>query len=209
VNESFLESLSKAQPIPGGGSASAYGASVGLALLEKIVRLELNRYATLSDRRSFWDDLLSHVKSLAGEFNELRDEDGRAYTRLVEAKASGGSEDDLNRILQDAIECPMQIMKKTFEAFTCVSQAAAHCKGHLLPDLLVVCELLEAGGRGAYHIAFSNLLRIGDDLLREEYQQNLDQLIDQSYGTFLKTETDILERRAKTLEKKVKDDSRG
>ena len=35
--DSFIDALAKPKPVPGGGAAAAYGASVGLALLEKIV----------------------------------------------------------------------------------------------------------------------------------------------------------------------------
>ncbi len=40
--DSFLHELAQAGR-PGGGAAAAYGARVGLALLEKVVRLEGNR----------------------------------------------------------------------------------------------------------------------------------------------------------------------
>ena len=45
MHDSFIAALSNPnQPVPGGGAAAAYAGSVGLALLEKIVRLEMRRY---------------------------------------------------------------------------------------------------------------------------------------------------------------------
>ena len=41
--DSFLQELAQARPDPGGGAAAAFGARLGLALLEKVVQLEGGR----------------------------------------------------------------------------------------------------------------------------------------------------------------------
>jgi hypothetical protein len=53
-------------------------------------------------------------------------------------------------------------------------------KKHLLSDLQVVCELLEAAGNGAYHICIENLRLMTDPIPKAEYQSRLTQLHDRS-----------------------------
>ena len=51
MHDSFLEALARPEPVPGGGAAAAHGACVGLALLEKIVLVELRRSDIPSESR--------------------------------------------------------------------------------------------------------------------------------------------------------------
>ena len=110
MNDSFIAALSRPeQPVPGGGAAAAYAGSVGLALLEKIVRLEMRRYPIVSEP-SLWEDLLEQVLSLSKILYRLRDEDGKSYMLLVETKASREKEEEVAAALVRTIECPMKIL---------------------------------------------------------------------------------------------------
>lgn len=180
MNDSFIAALSRPdQPVPGGGAAAAYAGSVGLALLEKIVRLEMRRYPIVSEP-SLWEDLLEQVLSLSKILYRLRDEDGKSYMLLVETKASREKEEEVAAALVRTIECPMKILEQTHKALSCVSVAAEHCKRHLLSDLQVVCELLAAAGHGAYHICIANLRLMTDPISKADYQSRLTRLHDRS-----------------------------
>ena len=164
MNDSFIAALSSPeQPVPGGGAAAAYAGSVGLALLEKIVRLEMRRYPIVSES-SLWEDLLEKVLFLSKILYQLRYEDGKSYMLLAEARASRKKEEQVAAALVQTIECPMKILEQTHKALSCVSVASEHCKRHLLSDLQVVCELLESAGHGAYHICIANLRIMTDPI---------------------------------------------
>ena len=192
--EPFLEALAKPQPVPGGGAAAAYGASVGLALLEKIVRLELLRKPMVSEMQPIWEELLEQVCGLATTLVRLRIEDGKAYMRFVEARDSGKKEEGLISALGQAVESPLKIMETASEGLGCASQTGKHCKKHLLSDLLVVCELLRAASRGASRIAQANLLVMADASLKGEYQSRLHRLRDRCHDSFQHVESAILAR---------------
>lgn len=192
MSESFLKALSTPQPIPGGGAAAAYGASVGLALLEKIVRLEIRRGRSPSEQESFRSDRLEQVERLTEAFSRLRDEDGRAYMSWVEARSS--SRESVTEALRKAIECPMNIMKAAHEALECVSGVSEYCRKHLLPDLMVVCELLEASAEGAYHIALSNLRLTNSDSFQLHLRKELSGLRDRCRTSFITAEEAISAR---------------
>jgi formiminotetrahydrofolate cyclodeaminase len=176
MKNSFLSALSSPeQPIPGGGAAAAHAGAVGLALLEKIIRIELRRYLKSSDN-SPWENLLDQVSALCKTLYMLRDEDGKIYIRLAHVRKSGASQEEIASVLRQAIDCPMKIMEQTHKALGCVAQTAKYCKKHLLSDLQVVCELLGAAGRGADHIARANLHLMADPTAKAEYQIRLNRL---------------------------------
>ena len=173
--DSFIEALARPYPVPGGGAAAAHGACVGLALLEKIVKVELQRSRDSSEPE--WKNLLQEVKKSSSTLLQLRDEDGRAYVRFAQAKTFGKGKTEVLEALQQAIECPTRIMEEANEAVNLVARAGMHCKGHLLSDLLVVCELLRATIGGAHRIAQANLSLMEASPKRNEYQDRLEQLL--------------------------------
>lgn len=177
MSEDFLKDLASPQrPIPGGGAASAYGACVGLALLEKIVLLERGREKIGAERRAFWSDLHQKVSELRDALSLLQEKDGESYLKWAEAKASGEPSDRLDALLREAVEIPMGIMEEGIKAFDCVMETGKYCRKHLLPDLLVVCELLEAAVRGASHIARANLALAEEASWKAVLSKKLDQL---------------------------------
>jgi formiminotetrahydrofolate cyclodeaminase len=156
AEEPFLLALERSTPVPGGGSAAAYAASVGLALLEKIVRLESERPRPAAEERHDWEGLLGRVRHSAETFRRLREEDSETYVRLAEARRSR-DEQAIREALEQAIACPVEIMKGANEALLLAREAGERCKVHLVADVLVVLQLLWAACRGAYHIASANL----------------------------------------------------
>lgn len=197
MHDSFMAGLSGSdQPVPGGGAAAAYAGSVGLALLKKIIRLEMHRHQDPSQHHP-WEEWLDQVSFLDQNLYRLRDEDGRSYLRLTEVKKSGKSQAEVVSALKKAIDCPMKIMEQTFEALGYVSKAADRCKTHLLPDLAVVCELLGAAARGADHIIRANINRLADPTLRTAYQNRRDRCYYLGRETLKLAEATISQRRQK------------
>ena len=192
MSESFLEALARPEPVPGGGAAAAHGACVGLALLEKIILVELRRSEI--PFKSRWQDLLEEVRESSSTLIRLRDEDGEAYVRFAQAKTFGNSDEDTLEALKAAIESPIQIMQEAKRSLDLVARAGNHCKGHLLSDLLVACELLRAAIDGTHRIVQANLGVMGEPSLRSHYQNKLNQVQVESRELFQSVEKDILER---------------
>jgi formiminotetrahydrofolate cyclodeaminase len=192
VHDSFLEVLARPEPVPGGGAAAAHGASVGLALLEKIVLIELRRSDIASETR--WQNLLEEVRRSSSTLLRLRDEDGEAYVRFAQARTFGKSAEEILELLKQAIECPIKIMEEAHKGLSLVARAGKRCKGHLLSDLLVVCELFRAAIQGTYRIAQANLGVMDTSSLRDAYQTRLNQVHGGSRGVFEAVESEIVER---------------
>ncbi|MCG6944680.1 MAG: cyclodeaminase/cyclohydrolase family protein [Deltaproteobacteria bacterium] len=192
MHDSFLAALAAPKPIPGGAGAAAHGACVGLALLEKIILVELRRGDIPSESR--WQNLLDEVRKSFATLLRLRDEDGNAYMRFAKAKTFGKSDEEILEALKQAVESPMAVMKEAKRNLDLVGRAGKHCKSHLLSDLLVVCELLRAAIDGTHRITQANLGLMSDGSLRNRYVNELNKLQGESRKLFGSVEKDILER---------------
>lgn len=194
MRDDFIIALSNSDsPIPGGGAAAAYTSCVGIALLKKIIGIEMTRRQGIF--KGFpWTDLMNQVLILDEKLFRLRDEDGKSYMRLAEAKAQGKSKIEIASALGQAIECPLRIMEQAGHVLISVSQTAKYCKRHLLPDLQVVCELQNSAVRSAYHITQSNLALMTDHILMDDYQKKLNELYDRCCETLKVAESSILHR---------------
>ncbi|MGA7876914.1 MAG: cyclodeaminase/cyclohydrolase family protein [Desulfoferrobacter sp.] len=193
MKESFLEQLSKPQPDPGGGAVAAYGAALGLALLEKVVRLELGRRRSATELHRPWHSMIAEIQDLTGDFSRLLKGDIEAYKQLVVAR-SRGNEDLLSDAIARAIDCPMEIMLKVRQVLILTCKVVELCKQHLVADLWVAVEFLEAALRGAHHIASANVPMITNATERETFQFRLSKELDSGMQIAEKASGELLKR---------------
>ena len=153
--DSFLQELAQARPDPGGGAATAFGARLGLALLEKVMKLEGGRQPKRATESALnWEKAELRLRDLSESLEKLQAEDVRAYSQLVAARASG---EDLTAAVRQAVQPLGEIVKRACEGLELLAWTGGHCKAHLVSDLLVACEFLGAALMGAYHITCANL----------------------------------------------------
>jgi formiminotetrahydrofolate cyclodeaminase len=191
----FLKALAQARPDPGGGAAAAHSAALGLALLEKVVRLEHRRQTPEKNPGIPWGDLLARVRLVAAALLRLQDEDVQAYFQLTRALTQGDPE-ALAAALEEAVACPLRIMQQAQEGLALMAQSGAGCAVHLMSDLLVACELLGAAFRGAHHIARANLPLMGRDFKRAVWAEELTLTLSALEVELQQVRADLLERHA-------------
>jgi methenyltetrahydrofolate cyclohydrolase len=193
MDSPFLKALAQARPDPGGGAAAAHNAALGIALLEKVVRLEAGRPQPAGEPDFPWDDLLGRVQAVAAALQRLQDEDVAAYFQLMEARAAGGT-GALAAALEEAVACPLRIMQQAQDGLCLIFQGGARCKFHLVADLLVACELLGASFRGAHHIARANLPLMRQDARRAVWAAHLTHTLSTIESEFEQVRADLLAR---------------
>jgi formiminotetrahydrofolate cyclodeaminase len=182
--DSFLVDLAKPQPDPGGGAAAAHGALIGLALLEKVFKLEYARIQPNNPAIKIWEMKRDELHRLHNCILSLREEDRRIFPRLIKAKESEGKSEALMRIIEDSITVPLRIMKGTIEGLSLVSWVGVRCKKILKADLWVAAELLEAALLGAFHIGQANLPLVQGIPVTRDIEQELRQTLQEGMRTF-------------------------
>lgn len=160
MTQDFLHALAHDRPVPGGGAAAAHAAVVALALLQKIVRVETERPWLSLEAKGARTDLLERTIALSRNLQALREGDGKTYLAWTEARRNGPGSEAAEAALLAAAASPRAIMETVYEAYEIVRQCAAFARPHLIPDVLVAAEMLEAAFRGAAHIARANLDRL-------------------------------------------------
>lgn len=193
MKESFLKQLAKPRPDPGGGAAAAYGASLGLALLEKIAHLEYGRRHNVTDIAHSWPQLLAEITELNTDFSRLIESDVEAYRRLVVTRSSG-SKNLLSDAIDHAINCPVEIMTKIRQALALAYRLGGLCKQPLVADLLVAVEFFGASLRGAHHIAVANVSLIENTTKRAIVQTRLSKQLDAGLKVAEKASREMLKR---------------
>jgi formiminotetrahydrofolate cyclodeaminase len=156
MNEPFLLALSCPEPSPGGGAAAAYSACLGIALIKKVINLEMLRPDLSSGMKDFWEDLMEQAEVAEEILEKLLHDDGRSYVAFARARTSG-TDETMAAALGNVIACPIDIMEQSCQGQGLISEAGKYCKRHLLSDLLVAGEFFLAAVQGAHHIAQANL----------------------------------------------------
>ena len=186
----LLASFASAAPTPGGGSAAALTASVGLSLLAMVASMSRTRNGS-DDDRALLDGALNAVEHLSAHTLALVDDDAAAYDAVMEAyrKPRVTEEEKVERrraieaALRGAAEVPLEVMRACRAGLTAAVDVARAGNPSASSDVGVSVELLKA----ALHSA---ALNVG---------VNLSSLSDSTYVDAVTAETATLENSAAAL----------
>jgi methenyltetrahydrofolate cyclohydrolase len=115
--DEFMERLSSADPVPGGGSVAALECAMGAALLAMVANLTVGRkkYADVEERAG---QIRDEALGLRARAVSLADEDAQAYGRVADVLALPRDTEDqkttrrdrMQRALQGAVSPPLETM---------------------------------------------------------------------------------------------------
>jgi formiminotetrahydrofolate cyclodeaminase len=180
----FVESLSSAKPVPGGGAASAVAAALGASLISMVAALSTGRpkYAAYSE---------THAKcaaighELAAEFMTLSDRDADAYAGYSAALKMPRDTDEQKLVRQSAIEtsaraaseAPFECVKACGRLLTAAEALAGRSNVNAASDVLVAALLGEAAAHGAAENVLINLPSTGDELYADSMRWRVDRAL--------------------------------
>ena len=161
----YSEKLASNSPVPGGGGASAYVASLGTALGQMVCNLTFNKpkYVDSADEMK---QLCNECDSIRKELNELVDKDEEAFLPL--SKAYKLDKNDLNRddimekALISACRVPLRIMELCCSAADCVDTISEKGSTIVISDAGCAAACLQAALKSAYLNVMINLKGMKD-----------------------------------------------
>ncbi|MCM8800490.1 MAG: cyclodeaminase/cyclohydrolase family protein [Candidatus Omnitrophica bacterium] len=171
----YLDDLSAKLPAPGGGSASALSAALGVSLISMVINFTLgkSRYARYENELRF---ILRNSENLRKEFLRLVDLDVLAYK---------------SKNIKKALKVPLRTADLCFKGIEFCPTLIKKANVNLISDLAVAAILLEAGFASAYFNILINLRSLKDKGLSLKINKEFKRKLKQIKKIRLKTEEEI------------------
>ena len=156
VDEGFLKALASGTPTPGGGSASAYAASMAASLVLMVVRLTIGKkkYVEVEDEMR---SIEQQAVRLAEELTQAVAEDSSAFQAVMEAfrmpKETQGEKtrrlDSIQAATLYAAQVPLGVARKSLELLEITQKLVLHGNLNAISDAGSAAALAGAALSGA------------------------------------------------------------
>ena len=158
----YLEDLAARKPAPGGGSAAALQAAMGVALMSMVANYTVGneKYKDVEKRAA---DLLVKSDRYRTELGELVDKDVEAYKNLSEGmkKHKKGTQ-ELEDVYKKAIEPPYETCKIASECLKLCGELVEIGNRNLITDTAIAAIMLEGAFFSAKYNVYINLKYMND-----------------------------------------------
>ena len=176
----FASEVASDKPVPGGGSVSAYSASLAASLLSMVARLTLKRPEYEKDWAQV-KQVLTESEKLQRRLLSLVDRDSESFSALMKAyRLPKESEQEkkarLEQIqskLREASEVPLETAQDAAAVLTLGKQLARYATLNALSDLQTALSLAQAGLAGAAANVAINVPGIKEAEVRGEIEDKL------------------------------------
>jgi glutamate formiminotransferase/formiminotetrahydrofolate cyclodeaminase len=153
----FANETASDSPAPGGGSISAYVATLGVSLGTMVANLSASKTGWEASWQSF-SDWAEKGQALKSRLLDLVDEDTAAFNKILEAFQLPKATDDEKRIRQQAIhdatryaiEVPYKVMEVSYSCFDLIAEMVAKGNPNSVTDAAVGALCIRTAVIGAH-----------------------------------------------------------
>lgn len=186
----YLNDLAAKKPAPGGGSAAALAASIGVSLISMVANYTVGKPKYKDAEERMADILVKSEKARSG-LQALIDEDVEAYNKLSRAIKEGAKDPaKLDQAYKDASKPPLEICRITSECLGLCDQLAEFGNKNLITDTAIAAILLEGAFFSAKFNVYINLKYIKD----MEFIEGVHKMLSPFEESMPKLKEEILEK---------------
>lgn len=181
----LVKRLATADPIPGGGSASALAGAMGAALVHMVIELTHGR-PDAEQHEATLAELRLTAAGLQSDLLRLAEIDAAAYASVIRARRLPRTDDrerEMRRVqidgaVREATQAPLEIARRAAEVLALAERLAPLGNRNAVSDVGVAGLLAAAALRGAAMNVEINLPSLPeDDPLRHEAAEALGELM--------------------------------
>ena len=180
----FLEAIASSDPVPGGGSVSAYAGALSSALIRMVAGLTIGRkkYAAVEPEMTV---VAANAEALAGGLSKLVQRDADAYAAVSAAykmpkepePALASRQDAITKALLGAAEVPLETARLCAQAAELASVVASKGNSNAVTDSGVAALLASAGCKGAAYNVRINVASLEDRTLGKHLENEAISLV--------------------------------
>jgi len=186
----FADALASAEPVPGGGSASAAAGALAASLVSMVARLSLDRpkYAAFegTHRRA-----IATAEAARRELLDFVDRDAAVYATFAAVshlprdtdEQRAARETALRSAARGATEVPMAVIRSCGTVVQLIDSLAGRSNLNASSDLDVAAMLAQAGARGAGANVTINLPMVRDEAFTSATLSDLERQLKQIEST--------------------------
>ena len=145
--QEYLDQLSRREPVPGGGSAAALTAALGLGLISMAANYSVGRKSNTPAVEKRLTEILTNSELIRLRLLELTSLDSEAYLSVCAARSLDKKAQ--KQAARAARGVPQEICKLCYKAVQLTPYLAQKGSPYLLSDIEVALELLMAAFNGA------------------------------------------------------------
>jgi formiminotetrahydrofolate cyclodeaminase len=146
----FLVRLGAPEQGPGGGTAAALTVAVAAGLVAMVARRSRDSWSEAAG-------VAAQALAVQERIAPLAEADAEAWAAALEALDAGRGDDELERLLADAVEIPLRIGEAAADVATMAALAAEMGDGTFRGDATAAALLAEAAARAAGALVSVNL----------------------------------------------------
>lgn len=167
--ENYLNDLAARKPAPGGGSAAAFQAAAGVALMAMVANYTIGN-PKYKEHEAKARELLKKCEEARRNLQSLIDEDVAAYTRLSDALKAGkgngqqsvGEELKLDVAYKEALIPPYEVCWSSANCMKLCAELVEFGNKNLITDTAIAAIFLEGAFFAAKYNVYINLKYIKD-----------------------------------------------
>jgi formiminotetrahydrofolate cyclodeaminase len=179
----FLEIVSSAEPVPGGGSAAALSAALAASLTEMVANLTIGRkeYRAVENEMK---DIADAAASFRTKMMDNIDNDAEAYQNVLAAfklpKNEAAEKKHRSRVIQEsfknAARVPMEVARDALKIMDLAHRVVAQGNKNAVTDGAVGALAARTAALAALYNVKINLDSIKDPALVEEFTEEVENL---------------------------------